>query len=81
VLPLDPFCCHADEGEESCKQLVEVNMNVSGQEVVLAQLQARRRQIQQELSRVERQILQARLQIITVEQRIARLTRSQRPAA
>jgi hypothetical protein len=33
------------------------------------------------LSQVERQIARARLQVVTVEQRIARLTRSQRPAA
>jgi hypothetical protein len=44
-------------------------------------LQARRQQIQQVLLQLERQMVQARLQVITVEQRIARLTRSQRPAA
>ncbi len=56
-------------------------MNAPGQEATSARLLARREQIQQELSQVERQIVQARLQIVTVEQRIARLTRTQRPAA
>jgi hypothetical protein len=56
-------------------------MSVSGQEVALAWLQARRQQIEQELSQVERQIVLTRLQVVTVEQLIGRLTRSQRPAA
>jgi len=56
-------------------------MNASEQEVVLARLQARRKQIQQELKQVEGQIARARLQVVTVEERIARRTRSQRPAA
>jgi hypothetical protein len=47
----------------------------------MVRLQARRQQIQQALSQLERQIVQARLQVITVEQRIARLTRSQQRLA
>jgi hypothetical protein len=56
-------------------------MNASGQEAALARLQAHRKQMRQELKQVERQIVRARLQVVTVEQRITRLTRSQRPAA
>jgi cell division protein FtsL len=56
-------------------------MSVSDAEVALARLQAQRGQIQQALSQLERQIAQQRLQVVTIEQRIARLTRSQRPAA
>jgi hypothetical protein len=56
-------------------------MSASVQEAALARLQERRRQIQQELSQVDRQIVRERLQVVTIEQRIARLTRRQRPAA
>jgi len=56
-------------------------MSVSGPEAALARLQARRREIQQELSQLARQIAQTRLRLVTIEQQIARLTRSQRPTA
>ena len=56
-------------------------MNASGQEAALARLQARRRQIRQELNQVERRIARARLQVVTVEERIARRSQRQRPAA
>ncbi len=63
------------------KNWVEIGMSVSGQQAATTRLQARRRQIQQELSQVERQIVLTHLQVVTVEQRIARLTRSRRRAA
>jgi hypothetical protein len=63
------------------QQWREVGMSASGQEAALARLQERRRQIQQELAQLDRQIADARLRVVTVDQRIARLTRSQRPAA
>jgi hypothetical protein len=78
---LDSSRRHADEAEKAFKERVETGMNASRQEVALARLQARRQQIEQQLSQVERQIVQTRLQVVTVEQRIARLSRSQRPAA
>ena len=56
-------------------------MSASVQEAALARLQERRRQIQRELSQLDRQIVHARLQVVTAEQRIARLTRTRRPAA
>jgi chromosome condensin MukBEF ATPase and DNA-binding subunit MukB len=59
----------------------EAGMNTPGREAALGQLQARRQQIERELAQVERQIAQTRLQVVTVEQRITRLTRSQRLAA
>jgi hypothetical protein len=71
----------ADNAEKSSQPLTEVRMNVSEQEAVLARLQAHRQQIQKELKQLERQIVHARLQVSTVEQRIARLIRSQRRAA
>jgi hypothetical protein len=81
VVALDSSYYPADEGEGSGKRLREVDMNASDAETALARLQARRQQIQQELSQLARQIAQTRLRVVTVEQRIARLTRSQRPAA
>lgn len=78
---LDSSRRHADETEKASKEMGEAGMNASRQEVALARLRARRRQIQQQLSQVERQIVQTRLQAITVEHRIARLSRGQRPAA
>jgi hypothetical protein len=80
-LPLDSSRRRADEAEWSSKKLVEVDMSVSGQEAALARLQARRKYIRQELKQVERQIVRTRLQVATVEQRIARRTGSQRLAA
>jgi hypothetical protein len=56
-------------------------MSASGQQAALVRLQRRRQQIQQQRSQVERQIVLTRLQVVTLEQRIARLTRSQRSAA
>jgi septal ring factor EnvC (AmiA/AmiB activator) len=72
---------YADNAERSSQPLAEVRMKASEQEAVLTRLQARRQQIQKELKQLERQIVQARLQVVTVEQRIARLIRSQRWAA
>jgi chromosome segregation ATPase len=59
----------------------EIDMSTPGRETALARLQARREQIEQELKQVERQIVAARLQVVTLEQRITRLTRRQRQAA
>jgi septal ring factor EnvC (AmiA/AmiB activator) len=59
----------------------EAGMHTPGREAARKQLQARRKQIERELASVERQIAQTRRQVVTVEQRIAHLTRSQRPAA
>jgi hypothetical protein len=56
-------------------------MNASDAETALARLQARRQLVPQELSQLARQIAQTRLRVVTLEQQIARLTRSQRPAA
>jgi hypothetical protein len=59
----------------------EGGMNTPGREAALGQLQARRKQIERELAKVGWQIAQTRLQVVTVEQRITRLTRRQRLAA
>jgi hypothetical protein len=59
----------------------EIGMKASGRETALARLQVRRKQLKHELKQAERQIVAARLQVVTAEQRIACLTRSQRPAA
>jgi hypothetical protein len=60
----------------------KAEMSASEHEAALARLQSRQEQIEHELKQVERQMVAARLQVITVEQRIARLSRSQqRPAA
>ena len=56
-------------------------MNAPGRETTLSRLQERRRQIKHELKQVERQMVAARLQVVTVEQRIAGLTRRLRNAA
>ncbi len=56
-------------------------MSASEQQATLARLQARQKQLKHELKQVERQMVAARLQIVTVEQRNPRLTRSQRSAA
>jgi len=71
----------ADNAERSSQPLAEVRMKASEQEAGLTRLQARHQQIQEELKQVERRIVHARLQVVTLEQRIARLTRSQRRAA
>jgi hypothetical protein len=59
----------------------EIEMSTPGREMALTRLQARREQIEQELKQVERQIVAARLQVVTIEQRIVRFNRSQRKAA
>jgi hypothetical protein len=59
----------------------EIAMSTPGRESALVSLQARREQIEQELKQVERQIVAARLQVVTLEQRIARLSRSHGKAA
>ena len=56
-------------------------MNASEQQATRARLQSRQQQLEHELKQVERQIVVARLQVVTVEQRMARLVRSQRSAA
>ncbi|MGH7174461.1 MAG: hypothetical protein ACRELF_26300 [Gemmataceae bacterium] len=56
-------------------------MSASGRQTALARLQSRRMRIEHELKQVERQMVAARLQVVTVEQRIARLIRNQRKAA
>ena len=56
-------------------------MSTPGRETALAHLQARREQIEQELTQVERQIVAARLQVVTIEQRIVRFNRSHGKAA
>ncbi|HTU20713.1 MAG TPA: hypothetical protein VMG10_21815 [Gemmataceae bacterium] len=56
-------------------------MSISDQEAALARLRTQRQQLQQALLQVERQIIRARLQVVTVEERIVRLSRGQRPAA
>ena len=48
-------------------------MSALEQETKLARLQSRQKQIEHELKQGERQIVALRLQIVTVEQRIARL--------
>jgi hypothetical protein len=53
------------------------DMSTPGRETVLALLQSRREQIEQELKQVQRQIVAARLQVVTIEQRITRLRRNQ----
>jgi hypothetical protein len=59
----------------------ESAMSVSGRETALTCLQERRKEIKHELKQVERQLVTARLQVVTVEQRIACLIRSQDKAA
>ena len=59
----------------------EVAMSASEREMALARLQARRRQIERELARVERKMVRARGQVLVVQERMASLTLTHRRAA
>ena len=48
----------------------KAEMSASEQQAALARLQSRQKQIEHELKQVERHLVAARLQVITVEQRI-----------
>jgi hypothetical protein len=56
-------------------------MNAPGREATRARLQVRRKQIERELARVDRKIARARVQVLSIQQRIATLTSSHRRAA
>ena len=71
-----------DESKRLIQEVLdeEAAMSTSRRETALARLQSRRQQIEHELKQVERQIVAARLQVVTVEQRIARLIRARKAA-
>jgi hypothetical protein len=56
-------------------------MKAPGRGATLARLQARRKQIERELARVDRKIARARDQVFSIQQRIATLTSGPRRAA
>jgi hypothetical protein len=56
-------------------------MSASGRTVALARLQARHKQIERELARLERKIVHTNGQVLAVQERIARLTPSYRRVA
>ena len=84
LLDLKPGPGATDEPKSQPPEVLleeEVAMSASEREMALARLQARRRQIERELARVERKIVRARGQVLALQERMASLMLNQRRAA